>query len=428
MEQAPEFATEAHRTQRTISKSPPFSVSCVPLWPVLPVPFATASGGTGLKTLRVAIALLVALTSAIALALDERSPEEIEARLDELRQEIEAIQQRLDRNLGERDRHLEELADAERRVSSARRQVRSTATSLEQTEEAIEQLQQRRGELEEESGEHAQALARQLAVAYRQGTDSRLKMLLNQDDPRRLSRQLAYHGYLTRARLDVMDRLNESLEALMQTGRDLDEQHEQQRRLLDRQETELTELEQAQSERERALAQLESRIRDDRERIDDLEEDAAELSHLLEQLATALADVPPDFDVAPFAELRGELPVPVQGSVVRSFGDRRGGDMQWSGWLIRAEAGEPVQAIAHGRVAYADWLRGYGLILIVDHGDGYMSLYAHNESLLRDVGDWVNPGETVATVGNSGGVSEAGIYFELRHEGRPLDPVGWVDR
>jgi len=378
--------------------------------------------------IRLPFVALAALATALAVALDERSPEEIEARLDELRQEIGTIQQRLDRHLGERDRQLETLADAERRVSSARRKMRSTATSLNQTRDAIEELEQRRGELEDQAGQHAQSLARQLAVAYRHGSDSRLKMLLNQDDPRRLSRQLAYHGYLTRARLEAMKQLNASLEALAQAGRDLENQQRHQQELLDRQEAELIDLEQAQAEREAALSQLEGRIRDDRERIDALEEDAAELSRLLEELATALADVPPDFEVAPFSELRGELPVPVDGPVVRSFGDSRGGDMQWSGWLIRADIGEPVRAIAHGRVAYADWLRGYGLILIVDHGDGFMSLYAHNESLLRDVGDWVNPGETVATVGNSGGASEPGIYFELRQEGRPLDPVGWVDR
>jgi murein hydrolase activator len=378
--------------------------------------------------LRAPVVVLAMLATVLAMALEVHSPEQIEARLDELKQEIGAIQQRLDRHLGERDRHLEELASAERRVSSARRSVRSTALELDQTQQAIEELEQHRGALEAESGEHAQALARQLAVAYRHGNDSRLKMLLNQDDPRRLSRQLAYHGYLTRARLSAMDQLNETLEALAQTSRDLDKRLRQQRQLLVQQEAELAELEQAQGEREEALAQLEGRIRDDRERIDDLEQDAAELTRLLEELATALADVPPEFEVAPFAELRGKLPVPVEGPVVRSFGDRRGGDMQWSGWLIRADVGEPVRAIAHGRVAYADWLRGYGLILIIDHGDGFMSLYAHNESLLRDVGDWVNPGETVAIVGNSGGASEPGIYFELRREGRPLDPVGWVDR
>jgi murein hydrolase activator len=364
----------------------------------------------------------------IALVCAADTPEEIEARLEQLKAEIGIIQQRLDRDLGERDRRLEELADAERRVSAARRAVSETAASLESTRIEIDRLQTRRRELETRVTEHAHSLAAQLAVAYRHGTGSRLKMLLNQDDPRRLSRQLAYHGYLTRARLDAMDRLNQSLGELARTGEELDQQQLAQEQLLRREQEELEGLEVARADRERALATLEERIQDDRERISELEEDAAELTRLLEELAVALADVPPDFEVASFAELRGELPIPVNGRVARSFGEQRGGDLQWSGWLIRAEAGESVRAVAHGRVAYADWLRGYGLLMIIDHGDGFMSLYAHNEALLRDVGDWVSPGEAISTVGNTGGVDETGVYFELRREGRPMDPVGWVAR
>jgi murein hydrolase activator len=374
------------------------------------------------------IAALAAWMMIPAWGMDDTSPEEIEARLEALKAEIGNIQQRLDRHLGERDSELDALAVAERRVSGGRRAVRETSADLDRTSAEIADLESRSEELEQEASHHASSLARQLAVAYRHGNDSRLKMLLNQDDPRRLSRQLAYHGYLTRARLDAMERLNDAVSRLADTREELQARHDRERQLLERQQAELDELEQAYTAREAALARLDDRIRDDREQIADLEADAAELERLLEELAVALADVPPDFEVTPFPELRGQLPVPVKGPVVRSFGDRRGGDMEWSGWLIRADAGEPVQAIAHGRIAYADWLRGYGLLLIIDHGDGYMSLYAHNESLLRDVGDWVNPGETVATVGNSGGASEPGIYFELRREGRPLDPVGWVAR
>lgn len=356
------------------------------------------------------------------------SPEELESRLEQLRGEISSIQQRIDRDLGERDQYLEELAGAERRVSAARRASRETAASLDTIGDQIADLELQRGELEDDVAEHAHSLARQLSVAYRHGTGSRLKMLLNQDDPRRVSRQLAYHGYLTRARLKAMERLNESLAELARTGEELARQQQAQQQLLEREQEELARLERARSEREQTLARLEERIRDDRERIDELEQDAAELTRLLGELAAALVDVPPDFEVAAFAELRGRLPTPVNGRVVRSFGEQRGGDLQWSGWLIRAESGETVRTVAHGRVAYAEWLRGYGLLIIIDHGDGFMSLYAHNESLLRDVGDWVSPGEQIATVGNTGGVDEFGVYFELRHDGRPIDPVRWVAR
>jgi murein hydrolase activator len=114
--------------------------------------------------------------------------------------------------------------------------------------------------------------------------------------------------------------------------------------------------------------------------------------------------------------------------LLHRFGEHRAGDLSWNGWLIQAQGGQEVSAVAYGRVAYADWLRGYGLILILDHGDGFMSLYAHNEALLRDVGDWVRPGDLIATVGNSGGVAETGVYFELRRNGRPVNPSGWFAR
>ncbi len=371
-----------------------------------------------------AAALMLALSPVFA----AETPEEIEARLDQLRSEISSIQERIDRDLGERDRRLEDLAAAERQVSSTRRAVRETADRLQTIQREIEALKVRRAELETEVAEHAHSLAVQLAMAYRHGGGSRLKMLLNQDDPRRVARQLAYHGYLTRARLDAMEDLDDALERLAATTGELLEQQHDEQTALEQREDELDALESARQRREQALAQLEGRIQDDRERVAELKEDAAELSRLLDDLAVALADVPPDFEVASFSELRGDLPVPVNGRLVRSFGEQRGGGLQWSGWLFRASAGEPVQAVAHGRVAYADWLRGYGLLLILDHGEGFMSLYAHNESLLRDVGDWVGPGEAISTVGNTGRADDFGVYFELRRDGRPIDPVNWLAR
>ena len=375
-----------------------------------------------------ALCVVAVLLLPMPAVCETTSPEELESRLEQLRGEISSIQQRIDRDLGERDQYLEELAGAERRVSAARRASRETAASLDSIADDIESLEHQRRELEGNVAEHAHSLARQLSVAYRYGAGSRLKMLLNQDDPRRVSRQLAYHGYLTRARLKAMESLNDSLAELVRTGEELGRQQQAQQQLFEREQEELGRLERARSEREQTLARLEERIRDDRERMAELKQDAAELTRLLGELAAALADVPPDFEVAAFTELRGRLPSPVNGRVVRSFGEQRGGDLQWSGWLIRAESGETVRTVAHGRVAYAEWLRGYGLLIIIDHGDGFMSLYAHNEALLRDVGDWVSPREQIATVGNSGGVDEFGVYFELRHDGRPIDPVNWVAR
>lgn len=372
------------------------------------------------------LAAVAALAASLAWAVED--PEEVEARLEALRAEIEAIQQRLDRDLGTRDEEMERLANAERAVSARRRATRRTESELAETRSSIDEINNRIEVLEGEVTRHAHALARQLALAYRHGSGSRLKMLLNQDDPTRFSRRLAYHGYLTRARLDAMDKLSTAIDELAESRASLEQERLRRETLLEREREELAELEQARAERAEALAVIEARIENNRDRLADLERDAAELAELLEELASALADVPPELEATPFAELRGELPRPVDGPIEHGFGDRRGGEVVWNGWLIAAEQGERVGAIAHGRVAYAEWLRGYGLLLIVDHGDGFMSLYAHNESLLRDVGDWVSPGETIATVGNSGGTGEAGLYFELRRNGEPVDPVDWLER
>lgn len=365
---------------------------------------------------------------AASLAWAAEDPEEVEARLEALRAEIESIEQRLDRDLGARDEEMQRLANAERSVSAARRAIRQTESELAETQTSIDDINDRIEMLEGDVTRHAHALARQLALAYRHGSGSRLKMLLNQDDPIRFSRRLAYHGYITRARLEAMDKLSSAIDELAESRESLERERMRRESLLERERTELAELEEARAERAEALAVIEARIENNRDRLADLERDAAELAELLEDLASALADVPPDLEVTPFSELRGELPRPVDGPVEHRFGEPRGGEVTWTGWLIGAGRGERVSAIAHGRIAYAEWLRGYGLLLIVDHGDGFMSLYGHNESLLRDVGDWVSPGEAIATVGNSGGAGEEGLYFELRRNGEPIDPVNWLER
>jgi septal ring factor EnvC (AmiA/AmiB activator) len=358
----------------------------------------------------------------------QQDREAVEAELEEVRAEIETIQSRIDENLGDRDRLLEALAEAERAVGRARRAQVETDRALTEVRSEIDELENRRASLEAQVGESASELAVQLTTAYRHGTRSRLKMLLNQDDPRRLSRRLAYHGYLSRARLSAIDQLRERVEALEQTRGELEREATRLSELLAERRRETQRLETAKAQREEALGALEQRLRSDRETLAALERDAAELNRLLERLSDVLADVPADVAIPPFQDLRGELEMPVGGRVLEAFGDPRSGELQWTGWLIDADTGDEVRSVAHGRVAYAEWLRGYGLLLIIDHGDEYMSLYAHNEALMRDVGDWVAPGDVVSLAGRSGGVDKAALYFELRKSGRPVDPAAWIER
>ncbi len=380
-----------------------------------------------------ALALIVTALSTIlpasACRAETTDREALEAQLDEMRGQIEAIRQRLGAALGERDAVLDQLADSEREVSAAERARRQTLALIDSQRTELARLGTEQSRLQEQIDDNSSLLGGQLAIAYRQGNPSRLRLILGQDDPRPINRSLAYHGYLTRSRLRAIEQLAFSMDALEANRQAVVEREAELQSLAEQQTRDIERSERARDERQQALSQLEQRIRTRQEELTALETAAADLAELIDELAQALADIPPEAEVVPIAELRGQLPAPLaRGRVQRSFGERRSGDLVWNGWLFDAPAGTEVLAVAYGRVAYADWLRGYGLILILEHGDGFMSLYAHNEALLRDVGDWVRPSEVIATVGDSGGAGQTGLYFELRRDGQPINPASWIQR
>ncbi|MFC1720490.1 murein hydrolase activator EnvC family protein, partial [Pseudomonadota bacterium] len=180
--------------------------------------------------------------------------------------------------------------------------------------------------------------------------------------------------------------------------------------------------------REMLLAQLSGRIDSEESRLRELEQNRKDLEALLERLSNVLADIPADLGSRTgVAGQKGKLPMPLKGPVKYAFGQARTGGSRWQGWLIESQAGAEAHAVAYGRVAFADWLRGYGLIMIIDHGQGFLSLYGHNESLLQEVGAWVEPGEIISIVGSNPG-SDQGLYFELRKDGKALDPAAWIAR
>lgn len=372
-----------------------------------------------------ALALSLAVLVSWPAAASEQA--ELEARLEQLRADMVTIQARLDDNLATRDALRLELAQAERRVAEASRARLATQHSLAETSERIDALEIRVAAVSAEIEQLAEALGAQLRLAHQQGGQSRLKLLLNQDDPRILARQMAYHGYLSRARLSLLSELRTRQQELARHRTELGHEQQQLSALEGLQAQALAELQSARTDRDAAIERLQSDIESQTSRLARMEQDAAELQQLIEELARALDDIPMDLEVPSVLSLQGQLPLPAAGTLKRRFGDSRGAELRWNGWLIGAEAGSGVSAVAHGRVVFADWLRGYGMLMIIDHGDGVMSLYGHNESLLRRVGDWVAPGDRIAIVGESGG-GEAGLYFELRRDGRPLNPSTWLTR
>jgi septal ring factor EnvC (AmiA/AmiB activator) len=201
-------------------------------------------------------------------------------------------------------------------------------------------------------------------------------------------------------------------------------------RLHDQRQARALTLTQRQQERQQLLARLQEQMRSKGTELEQLTRDEQRLQELVRSLRELLSDIPAaPGDSRPFPSRKGKLDWPVQGSLVASFGSRRAvGDLTWRGILIRAPRGAEVRAVSHGRVAFADWLRGFGLLIIVDHGDGYMTLYGHNQGLYKEAGEWVETGEVIAGVGDGGDLGEAGLYFEVRHKGRPVNPASWMAR
>jgi septal ring factor EnvC (AmiA/AmiB activator) len=271
-------------------------------------------------------------------------------------------------------------------------------------------------------------LADQVRSSYRMDSQSRMKLVLNQDDPGRLGRMLAYYDYMNRAQVEKISGLKEALTPLDRMQQSIDRELLRIKSVQNDQRDVLDELNGQREGRKILLAQLSSQIDSDETRLQELEQNRRDLEALLERLSDALADIPADLgNRVGVAKQKGRLPMPVKGPVRHAFGQSRVGGLSWQGWLIGAETGTEVTAVAYGRVAFADWLRGYGLLMIIDHGQGYLSLYGHNESLLREAGAWVEPGEVISIVGDNQG-NEQGLYFELRMDGKAMDPATWLAR
>ena len=367
----------------------------------------------------------VAQRPAIALdpAARKAQQAQLRERLDAVRAEqrqIEAERSALD---GERGRLLGNLRSAELAMSHARREVLVLEGQLVQQQDQLSELNAERGAVQARVAAEQAAVDALLRALYVSGRHYAARVLLAQDSAVALRPALVYAHYLRNARAARIAQLGKAMvqlatldQAVAATTAEL----EQRRAALD---AELAQLATANADRARVLQALEASLADQAQQLAELAKDARALDGLLARLADAIADVPAQLaGQAAFASLRGRLPWPAQGAVSRGFG--AAGSRQ--GLTIGATSGAKVQAVAHGRVAYADWMRGYGLLAIIDHGDGFMSLYANNRSLLTQVGDWVEGGQAIAEAGGDAGAS--GIYFELRRRGQAIEPTAWLER
>ncbi len=347
-----------------------------------------------------------------------------EAQLKAVQAEIARIQAKATRGQVETDKLTRMLRSAELSIGGARQVLDDLRGERADRARRRAQLAAQKRERETQIAAERVTLAGELRAAYLIGRDEPLKLLLNQEDPARAGRMFAYYSYFGRARADELGRIEANVKQLDQLDAQLaaDDQHLAELEA-DRQ-GELDRLEQARSERRAALASLEAQSRTRAQRLARLERQQAGLESLVRELRRAIDRAPIDAEDA-FSRLRGKLPWPVDGRIAASFGQSRAGGVKWDGVLIDTQLGAPVHAVYGGRVIFADWLPGLGLLMIIDHGDGYLSLYGHNERLYKAVGAQVVAGDAIAAAGDTGGSASPALYFEIRKGDRAIDPLPW---
>jgi murein hydrolase activator len=375
-------------------------------------------------------ALLVALGLALAPGLAASAPDDpakAEAELKAVRAQMEKVRAEMGRDAGKRDKLAREIEESEKSVGSAR-------DALEKLRKERAAHNARRAELaearrvEEAALSHDRAaLAGQIRAASMIGREEPLKLLLSQRDPAQADRVLTYYRYFGLARARQIGAINAHLAEIGKLDAAMAVEEQRLLALEQRQKGEVARLTAGRERRGRALVTLETETKNRAKELERLKEQHGSLEKLVRELRRALEKIdrfPTDSKDA-FAKLRGKLAWPVAGKVSASFGQVRAGGVKWDGMLVAGSQGAPVRAVYHGRIVYADWLSGLGLLTIIDHGDGYLSLYGHNERLYKEVGERVTAGDTIATVGDSGGRASPALYFEIRKAGRPVDPRPW---
>ncbi|WP_237057389.1 murein hydrolase activator EnvC family protein [Microbulbifer sediminum] len=369
--------------------------------------------------------LVIVFSALLALPAIAQSEQEQQERLREIKERIETLQEELNQVRSERDQLLKDLESNERDISELHKRIDKIKNDMRSRTDKLQELKKEQQQLEESRRSMQRRVEQEVAAAYRLGRQEQVKLLLNQQDPQHIARQLRYHEYFLQERSRVIDDYLETLA-------DLDTVSTSIRRERDTLDTERRQLEERQRQlvnarqsRQATLDKLAAQLADKSGELKRLQGDRNRLQRLVDEVGRAIAALVNPEDQKPFAKQRGHMQWPVKGRRANAFGQRRSNGITWKGITIRAGEGTPVHAIHRGRVVFSDYLRGQGMLMILDHGDGYMSLYAHNQSLTRSLGEWVERGETIARVGNSGGLDYSGVYFEIRHRGKPQDPTVW---
>jgi septal ring factor EnvC (AmiA/AmiB activator) len=384
-------------------------------------------GGTA-GPLPVAAAVLAALlagpaarAAAPAAEADARRTQE---QLQAVKAEIERVTREVSTEQVERDRLTRSLRSAEESLGSARERLLEVRRQRAEAQAKRTALATEKKTREDQLKDNRTSLAAQMRAAYQIGRQEPLKLLLNQEDPAVAARMFVYYSYFGRARAGQIHSIEADVQRLAELDSELALEDAKLAELEGQQKAQLDSLEKSREQRSHVLASLDAQSHTRAQSLERLKSQQAGLETLLRQLHAAMERFPVEGNDA-FTRLRGKLSWPVNGKILARYGDARAGGVRWDGVLVATERGAPVKAVCEGRVIYADWLPGLGLLTIVDHGDGYLSLYGHNERLFKSAGEHVAAGDTIAAAGDSGGSPRPELYFEIRKGGHPVDPRPW---
>ena len=364
------------------------------------------------------------------IAADDAEFERYQKKLEKVQKSIDKVKQHLKSTRYKRGHVVTELQQLESEISKNSTALKKTEAKIDGLNDNISDLRSDLSKLNGKLKTQRQSLAEQVRTAYGIGHQQQVKMLLNQQDPAEMGRVMVYFDYLNRARKQQISEFLGSIAEKQRLEDELKTALQDHRESLNKRKKQESSLLSQRLKRNQLLARLERKISNQEKNLSELEGSRNRIENLLMSLGELLADIPPGpSDTQPFKQQKGKLPWPASGPFLATFGEpRKQGGLKWNGVLISTAHGSPVRAVSHGRVAFADWLQGFGFITIIDHGEGYMSLYGHNETLIKQAGDWVNAGDVIATSGDSGGQPMPGVYFEIRSRGKPINPGGWCSR
>ncbi|MFU2509975.1 murein hydrolase activator EnvC family protein [Pseudoalteromonas sp. ASV78] len=373
------------------------------------------------KQFIVSTLIMSSLVAASAVANEDRTKKdlsEIQSALKQSQAELAAQRKDIAKSQKSLQQHELDIAKNAKALNIAEQSIRDT-------EKQQKQQQQQANALEQKRQEQQQALAAQIKSAYMSGGHDYSKMLLNQENTAQVERALSYYNYLNKARIEQIEELKALLLEIEAVQAELEKTKLHLVALHKEQATRHQALIAAQQQRKANISELKTKLSSTKNSIDYLKENEKTLVTTLQELEKEKTQ---KVELLGLASSKGKLNWPTKGKIEHSFGQRKHGGIDWKGVLIGAREGSNVQSVHNGQVVFADWLKGYGWVIVLDHGDGFMSLYGHTQTLLKDVGDMVRQGDIIALVGQSGGQADSGLYFEIRHKGRAVNPVKWCRR